>query len=216
MSHRPSRIAVLAASLLAMAAAPAAPAPDAAAIFLHGTPQGVPACATCHGPQGLGNAALGAPLLAGSPQAYLASQLADLAAGRRANALMAPIAKELSAAQQASLASYLSALPPPAIKAPARPNALGETLALDGRDAGRLPACVSCHGPQGMGVGDTFPPLAGQPAGYIEAQLHAWQDGKRPPGPLGLMPAIAKRLSDGEITAVAEYFASLTPAPEAK
>ncbi len=210
------RIAILAAALLAMAAAPGAPAPDAAAIFLHGLPPAVPACAICHGPQALGNAALGYPRLAGAPEAYLATQLADLAAGRRANVLMGPVAKQLSVAQQSALAAYLAALPPPPVAVPAGPNALGETLALDGRDAGRLPACVSCHGPNGMGVGSTFPALAGQPAAYIEGQLHAWQDGKRPPGPLGLMPAIAKRLSNDEIVAVSEYFASLASAPEVK
>lgn len=210
MRTHPTHLAILAASLLAIAAAPA---PDAAAIFQHGTPQGVMACVTCHGPKALGNAAAGFPRLAGDPEAYLTTQLADFASGKRSNAVMGPIARQLDAAQQAALATYLAALPPPAISPPARPSALGQTLALDGRDSGRLPACVSCHGPNGMGVGSTFPALAGQPAGYIEAQLHAWQAGTRPPGPLDLMPAIAKRLSNEEITAVASYFASLIATP---
>ncbi len=36
-----------------------------------------------------------------------------------------------------------------------------------------------------------------------EAQLKAWQQGKRPPGPLGLMPAVARRLGLSDIAVVA-------------
>jgi cytochrome c553 len=207
--------AALGAALLLMAAAPAAP-PDAAAIFAQGVPPGLPACATCHGAEAQGNAAGGFPRLAGAPEAYLAAQLADFASGARPNAIMGPYAKLLDPAQQAALAAYLAGLPAPGIVPPTKQAGLGATLALDGRDEGRLPSCVSCHGPQGMGVGSSFPPLAGQPAAYIAAQLSAWQDGTRPPGPLGLMPAIAKRLSKEDIAAVAAYFAALVPAPEAR
>ncbi len=211
----PARAVVLVAALLLTARAQAA-SPDAAAIFLHGLPPGLPACATCHGAEAEGNAAGGFPRLAGAPEAYLAEQLADFASGARENAIMGPYAKQLDPAQQASLAAYLASLPAPRIVPPPKQVGLGATLALDGRDEGRLPSCVSCHGPQGMGVGGTFPPLAGQPAAYIAAQLGAWQDGTRPPGPLGLMPAIARRLSKDEIAAVAAYFAALVPAAEVK
>lgn len=218
-NRRGMRSAALVATLLLVAAAPVAP-PDAASIFQNGTPQGVPACAACHGAQAQGNAALGYPHLAGMPRGYLAAQLAALASGARQNPIMGPIARQLDAAQQAALATYLAALPAPPIVPPAQQPEqamqLGATLALDGRDAGRLPACTACHGPNGMGVGDTFPTLAGQPAAYIEEQLHAWQNGTRPPGPLGLMAAIAKRLSADDIKAVATYFAALTPVTETK
>ena len=38
-----------------------------------------------------------------------------------------------------------------------------------------IPECVACHGPAGMGVGASFPPLAGQSAQYLGAQLNAWR-----------------------------------------
>ncbi|MFX1688316.1 c-type cytochrome [Paraburkholderia sp. A2RI-6] len=73
---------------------------------------------------------------------------------------------------------------------------------------------MQCHGPGGAGVGAAFPPLAGQPAAYIEAQLNAWKNGKRPPGTLALMPAVASKLSDADMHAVALYYAQ-QPSPEA-
>ena len=84
----------------------------------------------------------------------------------------------------------------------------GALLALDGRWSAKLPACVACHGPGGMGVGTSFPPLAGQPAPYLAAQLEAWQQSKRQPGPLGLMQAVARRLSPSDIVAVSRWFAA--------
>jgi cytochrome c553 len=92
-------------------------------------------------------------------------------------------------------------------------EALGRELALRGRAGAtnEIPACVSCHGDRGSGVGATFPPLAGQSAAYIANQLHAWKHGRRAQGPLALMPTIANKLSDREIAAVADYFASLPP-----
>ena len=61
----------------------------------------------------------------------------------------------------------------------------------------------------GSGVGTRFPPLAGQSAAYIAAQLENWQAGGRPPGPLGLMEAIARKLKEQDIQAVSEYYAGL-------
>jgi cytochrome c553 len=51
--------------------------------------------------------------------------------------------------------------------------------------------------------------LAGLPAAYVAEQLQAWKAGNRPPGPLALMPAIASKLSDTDITAVAAYYENL-------
>jgi cytochrome c553 len=58
-------------------------------------------------------------------------------------------------------------------------------------------------------VGPDFPALTGQSALYLSNQLTAWKTGTRPPGPMGLMTVVAKKLSDAEVSAVAEHFASL-------
>ena len=96
----------------------------------------------------------------------------------------------------------------------AAPADTGAWLATRGAWDKNVPACNQCHGPGGIGVGDNFPALAGQSAAYISGQLRAWRQGQRPPGPLGLMPAVATRLTDAEIDAVSAYYAGLPQAAE--
>jgi len=180
-----------------------------AAIAVHGTARGVLPCIACHGARGEGNAANGFPRLAGLPAPYLRAQMSAFADGQRENPAMAPIARLLSADEAQAVSLYFAGL-----RAPELPNSApvaagpGGLLALDGRWSDRLPACVACHGPGGIGVGTSFPPLAGQPALYLESQLEAWQQGKRPPGPLGLMQVVARRLSPSDIAAVSRWFAA--------
>ena len=59
-----------------------------------------------------------------------------------------------------------------------------------------------------------FPYLAGQQADYIIEQIKNWRTGQRGGDPLGLMKAVAAKLDDDDIAAVAAYYASL-PAPSA-
>lgn len=180
---------------------------------------GVVACATCHGAQGQGMAAAGFPYLAGQGAAYLAEQLHHFASGSRGNAVMAPIAKALSDQQIADVTAYYAQLPAAfdtkTLAGHADPyptKDAGAWLANRGDWDNDIPACVQCHGPGGVGVGTQFPALAGQSANYLKAQLSAWKEGKRDPGPLDLMGDIAKRMSDAQITAVANYFAGLPDA----
>jgi cytochrome c553 len=198
---------------LAMAsfAAGAADAATSAATIVHqGNGRGAAPCMACHGADGGGMAANGYPRLAGLDAAYLRRQLDDFASGARANPVMQPNAAALSADERMALAKYYSALPLPAhFAAPATtPDASGERLATRGDWSRDLPACVQCHAPGGVGVGANFPPLAGQPAAYIESQLRAWQQGTRHNDPLGLMQHVAKQLTPQEIQAVAGWFAA--------
>jgi cytochrome c553 len=181
-------------------------------IATQGTVKGVAACISCHGAKGEGNAAAGFPRLAGVNASYLCAQLSAFANGERQSTIMQPFAKLLSSNGRSAVALYFSSLPPPAgIKADdnasIKPSDVGAWLATQGRWDQGLPACVQCHGPGGIGVGTTFPPLAGQPAAYIESQLLGWKKGARPPGPMALMPVIASKLSDADISAVAAYYA---------
>lgn len=208
MLGRASFLAALAAGACATAvmAAPARPTDDGTTIAAKGTANGAPPCASCHGAQGEGNAAAGFPGLAGLGKAYLERQLAAFSRGERVNPVMQPIAKALSPEEASAVSAHFAALPPPTSVAP-RNDSPGAVLAKAGRwDASRLPACEQCHGPGGAGVGDSFPRLHGQPTAYIAAQLTAWQEGKRPAGPQGLMQSIAKKLSPADISAVAAYF----------
>ncbi|MFL6716870.1 MAG: c-type cytochrome [Burkholderiaceae bacterium] len=188
-----------------------------AAIAAKGTPNGVAACASCHGAHGEGNAAASFPRLAGLPAAYLSAQLNHFADGTRQNPIMTAMAKQLSQVERDAVAAYFASLPAAAGVATdnadtAKASDVGVWLATRGRWDQELPACVQCHGPGGNGVGNAFPPLAGQSAAYLATQLHAFKDGSRPGGPMNLMTVVAKRMSDADITAVADYFGAANSA----
>lgn len=180
--------------------------------------RGVPPCASCHGAEGQGNGVAAFPRLAGLPARYLRRQLEALADGQRNSAVMSPIAKALSSDGAGALSGYYSRLPVPASPPqPAGSNpAVAAELAEHGRADDGLPACVLCHGRRGVGIGDDFPPLAGQSAAYIANQLEAWKAGRRPAGPMGLMPHIVAKLSESDIRGVSAYFAAQVAARDAK
>jgi thiosulfate dehydrogenase len=184
---------------------------DGATIALHGNDRGAPTCITCHGAHGEGIPANGFPRLAGLNAGYLQSQLDAFATGQRVNAMMTPIAQTLSGDERAAVARYYARLSGSATIAESVPemNSTGARLAIQGRWAQSLPACMQCHGARGVGVGTIFPVLAGQSALYIENQLRAWQQGTRLPGPLGLMKVVASKLSAADIQEVAAYFSAL-------
>jgi cytochrome c553 len=196
---------VLALAWPAMAAAATVPA-----LVNQGNGRGVPACRSCHGADGGGQPAAGFPRLAGLDAGYLRKQLSDYADGTRTHAVMQPIARALSADERGALATYYGRLAVPAVPAGAKPEAddPGAMLATRGRWSQRVPACEQCHGPGGAGVGEHFPPLAGQPAAYIEAQLKAWQQGSRRNDPLEPMRHLSRALSAQDIHAVAQWFAA--------
>ena len=179
-------------------------------------PAGAAACASCHGARGEGVGDF--PRLAGTGGAYLRAQLDAFAAGQRKSAVMQPIARALAPEQRAQVAAYYASLPAPVRpedQAPKGPGDVGAWLATRGRWSQEIPACAQCHGPGGSGVGASFPPLAGQPAAYLVQQLQAWHGDGRPPGPLGLMQQIARKLSDADIQAVSAYYAGLGAAAPA-
>lgn len=186
--------------------------PDAGErIVQQGNGQGATACLACHGMDGAGNAAAGFPRLAGLDAAYLEKQLLDFQNGSRNDPVMQPVAKALSADDIRNASAYYAAQTAAtgAAAADAASLARGERLSLHGLWEKTIPACVSCHGPGGRGVGAHFPALAGQHAGYIVKQLEAWRDGSRRNDPQDLMKVVAERLPEADIAAVAAYFASL-------
>lgn len=199
-------------ALLVVAGTAWAAPPDASKIAAEGNGHGAAACASCHGKDGGGQAAAGFPRLAGLDAAYLERQLNAFADGTRDIPAMAAIAKALTPAERHELAGYYSHLPIPAAAAHGAskpPNdQLGKELATRGTWSKQVPGCDKCHGPDGVGVGADFPPLAGQPATYIVNQLRSFKDGRRKNDPLGLMQHIASALSDEDMQAVAAWYAA--------
>ena len=191
---------------------------DGAMLARQGNGHGVVACMACHGEDGTGQAAAGFPRLAGLPAAYLLKQLDNFADGSRGNATMRPVASGLSDAEREALAIYYSKLPltPTTVSMTAMGDApSAQILATRGRWSNGLPACEQCHGPDGVGVGDHFPPLAGQSALYISNELHAWQQGARHNDPLQLMQSVAGKLNDADIAAISAWYAAQSPPPKA-
>lgn len=186
---------------------------DGKKIFTEGGSQpGAMPCVACHGADGAGLAAAGFPRLAGLPALYVRKQLEDFKRGTRANPVMQPLANALTDAEIDAVSQALAAMPgvvPQPIHRSEMPIGAAQKLAQQGAWERQIPACASCHGPAGTGVGDTFPPLAGQPATYLAAQLTAWQNGTRHNDPNDLMGNIAKSLTPDEVQGVAQYFASL-------
>ncbi|MEM6514128.1 MAG: c-type cytochrome [Pseudomonadota bacterium] len=67
-------------------------------------------------------------------------------------------------------------------------------------------ACAACHGANGISVNPEWPNLAGQHAGYIEVQLHAFKEMKRVNA---LMNGQAMILSDQDMKDLAVYFEAM-------
>jgi len=67
-------------------------------------------------------------------------------------------------------------------------------------------ACQACHGSAGVGTAPDIPNLAGQKAGYLQAQLAAFRSKERKHE---LMNAIAEQLSDADIGNLAAFWSSL-------
>lgn len=83
----------------------------------------------------------------------------------------------------------------------------GATLASQGMPDKGVAACVTCHGAAGEGnAAADFPRIAGQPAGYLERQLHSYADGSREQP---VMTPIAKGLDERQRRDVAAYYSSL-------
>lgn len=66
-------------------------------------------------------------------------------------------------------------------------------------------ACVSCHGEKGISQNDMYPHLAGQHADYIIQALRDYKSERRKNQ---IMKGMADTLSEADIEAVANYFAS--------
>lgn len=170
-------------------------------------------CASCHGEAGQGN--LNTPRLAGQPADYLHKQLQDFKSGLRHNESMAFVARALSDADMAKLATYYAGIDLRTRSAPTLGGDLarGRVIAEKGDWKTDVPACFSCHGIGGEGVAPGFPALAGQKPDYIFAQLTAWHEGERKNSPQALMEGIARRMNVEEMRAVADYLGSLPPRP---
>ncbi|HET6631839.1 MAG TPA: c-type cytochrome [Rhodanobacteraceae bacterium] len=174
-------------------------------------------CGACHGVDG-NSTSPQYPKLASQNAHYIAGQLAKFKSGERASPIMAGFAAPLSPQDMRDIAAYFSQQKiVPGVADEALVDA-GQSLFRGGDPEREIPACMSCHGPDGSGnPGAPYPHLAGQHADYVQAVLTAWKNGDvwGKDAHARIMPTIAKRLTTHDIAAVSSYIEGLhTATPE--
>jgi cytochrome c553 len=109
-----------------------------------------------------------------------------------------------------NLAAYFSAQrPKPGTSKDMELALIGQKIYRGGVMGAGVPACASCHGPQGMGVPTQFPRLAGQHADYTYKQLNAFRVETRANDAAKMMRTIAAKMTDADMKAVAAYIQGL-------
>ena len=164
-------------------------------------------CASCHGADG--NSAVPAqPKLAAQHPEYLVKQLQEFKSGVRKNPIMQGFAAILSEEDMRNISYWFTTqAAKPGYARDKALVAMGEKIWRGGIADRQVPACASCHSPNGAGLPSQYPRLAGQHADYTALQLTAFRDGKRTNN--AVMTGVAAKLNDREIKALADYVAGL-------
>lgn len=187
-------------------------------------------CTACHGASGVSASPM-YPNIAGQNDAYLIKQLKDFKSGARTDAMMAPMAANLSDADMADLAAHFSSLPSANELAKASASAGGSTdsapatapatatanveivsstpaaaIYAGNVTAGKTKsaACAACHGSDGNSLIPIYPSLAGQSANYIAKQLADFKSGDRNDP---VMAGMVAALTEEDMNDLAAYFA---------
>jgi cytochrome c553 len=225
--------ACLALPISAMAAPPTTGDIDTGQqIYMSGLGKQVPACQKCHGADGLGSDDIGTPRLASQVYTYLYKQMTDFASGKRTDTIMHKmnaIAKAMSDQQRMDVSAYLHELKWPYTGSDLQrlhkeKNIIGDasrgaTIVNYGIPSEGVAACQSCHGYRGHSAGMLFPVLSGQNYIYLEHELASFRSAARgqPNGRtndyMGLMRAVAGKLTNRDIEDVSAYLTAVKPPP---
>jgi len=163
-------------------------------------------CAACHGADGNSTVAAN-PRLAGQHADYIAAQLAAFKAGSRPSPIMQGMAAALSPEDMRNVGAYFQSQKPAPTFARDKALALrGQQIWRAGNKAQGVPACAGCHGAAGHGIPSQYPRLAGQHPDLSIGWLKAYATGGRPNVVMG---AVASKLSENDMRAVAEYISGL-------
>lgn len=172
-------------------------------------------CAACHAADGNSGVAM-YPKLSSQFSNYIFHQTKDIKEGKRttgAAASMVPLVMGLSDQDIADVAAFYAKQFPKAGETNPKENPeLGAKIFRGGLADKKVPACMSCHGPNGAGMPGggadvvAYPRLGGQHAAYIIAQMNAYKSGQRTHS---VMSDIAQRMSDEDVKAVANFIQGL-------
>jgi len=202
-----SPLALLLAAAMALPAVAAESNAPAKPDLAKGQALSTQVCGACHTADGTRGSPAN-PIIAGQHPEYLAKQLSEFKSGKRSNAVMTGIASALSDSDMRDVAAfYAGKQTKPGFAKNKELYELGQKIYRGGIADKQVPACAGCHSPTGAGIPAQYPRIGGQHADYTEAQLNGFRSGQRANSPP--MAAIAARLSDREIKAVADYVAGL-------
>jgi cytochrome c553 len=164
-------------------------------------------CVACHSADGnRGSPAY--PILQGQHPEYLAKQLHEFKSGKRKNPIMQGFAATLSEEDVRNVTAFYGSKQAKNGFATNKDTvSLGERIYRGGITEKQIPACAGCHSPTGAGIPAQYPRIGAQHGAYTEAQLTAFRSGGRANSPQ--MTAIATKMNDLEIKAVADYIAGL-------
>jgi cytochrome c553 len=166
-------------------------------------------CATCHGADGNSDLSIN-PKIAGQNFNYIIKQLRDYKSGERANATMSAMVAALSDQDMMDLAAWFSSQEVTLLGAELNSLELGEKIYRSGVRELSVAACSACHSPTGGGNGPAgFPSLSGQHPDYTLIQLKAFRAGERQNDSSAMMRSIVERLTDNELSALANYVSGL-------
>ncbi len=194
-------------ALLALPALAATPAAAAKPDLAKGQAISTQVCSACHTADGSRGSPAN-PILAGQHPEYLVKQLQEFKSGRRDNPVMKGFAGILSDDDMKNVAAfYASKNAKPGFAKNKDSVKLGEKIYRAGLADKAEPACAGCHSPNGAGIPAQYPRIGGQHGDYAQAQLLAFRGGVRSNNVQ--MTAIAAKMSDAEIKAVADYVAGL-------
>ena len=122
--------------------------------------------------------------------------------------MMMAIAAKMTDAEMQDLAAYFAKQKTTLAKAKSNgAGSLGEKIYRGGIAATGVPACAACHGAAGAGLPKQYPRLSAQHADYNLQQLRTFRTGERANAPM--MMAIAAKMTDAEMQAVADYMQGL-------
>ena len=171
-------------------------------------PEKLQLCASCHGVNGQSSAAE-TPHLAGLQTSYFIRQMEDFRKGRRKSAVMQAVMSGLDDKDVALLATYFREQKPPE-PGKGHPSSLrqGKDIFMEGIVANAVPSCAGCHKDDGTGT-NRYPRLAGQQPTYLVQQMLNYKSGARDNDDRGLMRAVAQRMTEAEIRAVAEFIVTM-------
>ena len=156
------------------------------------------------------------PRLAAQNADYIILETHLIKDGKRttgAAGTMMPLVQSLSDDDIRNVAAYFQKQQPKAGEANPKENPeLGARIFRGGLADKKLPACMSCHGPNGAGMPGggsailAFPRLGGQHKAYVVEQMKAFQSGQRENS---IMADIANRMSEEELNAVGNFIQGL-------